>query len=263
MELIQHFPIDQIFEARDRMHAAIEQVSTLYGEAVAGMEVAISNARNSDGDAPEDRIGRSVNVPRLMFGHSGGIQLDGDPRQIKRAIKDIDDSLWSYVLGHPQIRNMLSPSKRRELDEQQTRGKLPAFERSTLESTLESLAVNADQMLDESILACWQRLSRHHKTNAATKFTERMIVVYALQSWNPQYLDYDSSIYDLDRVCRTLTGAPTSDRNFGKMTVGAWNSRDGFCFEVKPFKKGTCHVRFTDLAVLKQLNDRLSRMATH
>lgn len=262
-ELIPHFPVDQIFEARDRMHAAIEQINTLYGEATDGLNTAVQNARDVEPDAKGEYTGRAVRVPALAFGDSGSIRFEGDPKDAARAIKQVDDSLWNYVLRHPQINNMLSPKKRAELDRQMRNNALPAFERATLESTLESIALNADSMLDESILECWKRLSRRHKTNAQTRFTERMIVEYALQSWDPGYLDHGSSIYDLDRVCRTLRNIPTSDTYWGRLDVGQWNERPSTPFKIKPHKVGTVHVQFTDLDILKELNDRLSRMATH
>ncbi|MEW5511947.1 DUF4942 domain-containing protein [Pseudomonas asiatica] len=181
----------------------------------------------------------------------------GDLYAIEGAVGHLNGCYWNELLSLTDVFEFMPYKRRQEWLEQIKNGTAPAFEESTVRSTLQSMLASRAKYFAERVDGVFQALSQTHVTNNPAGFTTKFIIDYA---------DSKSGyISDLRNIIARFMGHPEQQAGNGHKLLallskrtGEWHWVDGGALRMKMFKVGTLHVE-----VHPELAARMNSLLAH
>ena len=193
-------------------------------------------------------------------------------------VRGLKKCAWDEVFRLTKAGELMSAGVRREFCQLRQEQECMAFSEPNILSLLDTLFANRHNILRQCVVEAFDELTRYHKenrlavegwkTNDAWKVNERFVLPYIVDSeWSEWHINYNAEerLRDLDRAMAFLEGKRLEDvsvtisaalRNTfqlyrseasGVLTVSDY-------FEMRPYKKGTCHFKFNDHALWERFN---------
>jgi hypothetical protein len=174
----------------------------------------------------------------------------------------IDRALWQHLLERT-LGELMSAEQRDKLTSDLYADRFPDLTHDNLMATLFEARASAPEVLTQSVYDMWRALHRGYRSNDAPSFGPRLIIEHALYSYTdvPRIgYQFRDRLYDLKRLGH-LHGAVASMGTLHEeydvlnelgLEFGVWREL-GWC-ALKPFKKGTIHLRLDE-----DLRERLNR----
>lgn len=193
-------------------------------------------------------------------------------------VRGLKKSAWDEVFRLTKAGDIMSAGVRREFEQLRRQHERMAFSEPNIFALLDTLFANRHHILRQCVVEAFDELTTYHKenrlavegwkTNDAWKVNERFILPHVVDSdWGEWHIRYNTEekLMDLDRAMAFLEGKRLEDvpmtisaalrttfRLYGKEASGALTTSS--YFEIRPYKKGTCHFRFRDCALWEQFN---------
>lgn len=179
----------------------------------------------------------------------------------------VDRQCWRMVMTKTHANAVMSTKRRKEMDEQlhgshrygSSTQPLPEFNAENIAATLAGLSVSRAAMFEEAIDELVRRLSWNYKTNRPGAITSKIIVNCAASSYGSG-IDWNSPLFDIERVCALILGRPAPSNQTGLNAMrddlrkdGQWRDiayPGGEPFmRVKLFKNRNGHIEIDDRCV--------------
>lgn len=204
----------------------------------------------------------------LEFGTSCGIRHGIAGNGLERSIREIKQDAWRYILKQAQVTSFLSMKRQKELDKQIEENKLPEITEENIMSTLQSFMSDSSSLLNETVKEVFDWLLPHwrdeFKTNKKYKIGPKVIKTWMVDpSWgNCFHVRYGSEkeLTALDNAFNLLDGKGV--RRHPENLVCAINTAmkdqelyEDELYKIKWYLKGTMHIEFKRLDLLKKLNE--------
>lgn len=191
--------------------------------------------------------------------------------QADEAIERLTRQAWVCIVERLELRRMMSMARWRELQKMLNEGELPPIEVATVINFAAGYAVSVDTMVAEAVAEAFNFLRPHaryntFKTNSLYEVGER-VILDGYTSWC-KYLErydvnhhYEQQLTAIERVFHALDGRGVVSKSHYSDLSNAIKSKtcDGTgeteYFAFKCYKKGTLHLRFKRLDLLKRLNE--------
>lgn len=171
----------------------------------------------------------------------GSLAVRGDMYSVEGALGHLNGVYWRELLQMTDVFDYMPYARKVEWEEQITGGKAPAFEESTVRSTLQTMLTQRSIFFAERVDGVFRALSQTHLTNNPAGFASRFIIDYAESK--------AGYISDLRVVISRFMGHPETPTGNGSKLLrmlskrtGEWHFVDGAALRMKMFKVGTCHV---------------------
>lgn len=193
-------------------------------------------------------------------------------------VRGLKKCAWDEVFRLTRAGDLMSAGVRREFHQLRAEQERMAFSETNILSLLDTLFVNRHVILRQCVVEAFDELTRYHeqnrlavegwKTNDAWKVNERFILPYVVDSeWSEWHVQYRAQerLADLDRAMAFLEGKRLEDvpvtidaalratfrlykgEASGALTLSTY-------FEIRPYKKGTCHFKFRDPSLWERFN---------
>jgi len=195
---------------------------------------------------------------------------------LKKSVVEVNRDAWKHIINITGIKALCSIKKAKEIDDQIQKGTLPGLTPENVRSIVDSLSAAIPELIQESIREVfkWLRPSgysaREFKTNqkAAELLQERLIVYAHLSSWRS---NYEQQFRAMDNVFHMLDGKgpcqTTSQSSLLSAIALAKQKRENKCatpyFSCKWYGKGTFHIKFLRMDLVKRLNVEAAGMELH
>lgn len=181
---------------------------------------------------------------------------------IRDICKDRDCSSWNILIDKSGLYNYMNNSARIKWEDMINKGEFLEFNYKNIVNVFSPLYERKKDMLNRSILDFYKRYSWERVNNKPLKI-EKKIVIYRLVRcavYDSYSFDWDTiaTLDKLANICHILKGnAPVKNtmcdilyeqKEDGK---NSWNGPD---FNLIWYKNGNCHITFTDLSILNQMN---------
>lgn len=195
----------------------------------------------------------------------GQFATDGEALAIAQGA--IDATAWRYLMEESGMRSLMSATKRREFDEQVSKGLMPELTREAVYATFGALHESRNHMFDEGVIECFKQLSWAYKSNLPQKFGKRIIVSYLTYPYGINHRATDH-LDDLMRVFLVLDGKPEPDYRQGcyVQISTAFREQDSWpktfendYFELRLFRNGNGHLTFKRRDLIDAMNETLAR----
>lgn len=165
------------------------------------------------------------------------------------ALKALDASYWQRALELTDVLEAMPQKRRDEWHELVRSFETPAFEETTVISTLQDLLVHRHKFFAERVDGIFRALSHEHVTNRPEGFSRRMIIAYVASGG---YTDWSrcGTIGDLRCVIARFMGRQ-EPRHYDTTRVvefaqrkrcGQWVSIDGGSLRIRVYKNGNAHL---------------------
>ncbi|CAN5356108.1 hypothetical protein BH10ACI2_BH10ACI2_00390 [soil metagenome] len=198
--------------------------------------------------------------------------------QINNYLDKLRRKYWTVLINDPRYTGQYTTNIREDLNRKLDELCRCDFSRFNIESLARDLAIQLNKGVEKAILDLFDKLSRGHawgkefdegnihyyngwKTNKVWKVNHKVIIpLHGAFSYNNtfDYRAYENladmaKVFDFlstDKCCeRLLTGIHQR-----RSDIYAGNVIDLRYFDIKLYKKGTCHIRFKDKALLDKFN---------
>ncbi len=208
-----------------------------------------------------------------------------DTVDIEEYLKAVRMKYWYAFFRNDQFTGQLTSNLRKEFDAKVDEMADYDFSMFNIQQVLDRIAHSMTRGVEETILSVFDNLSSEHswypecsnnihyyngwKTNKAHRINKKVIIpihgCFAYSSWYKKYEDTISvsTIYsklsDIEKALNYLDNCETENVDLHAALEAAKNrcvSRKIPCkyFTVTFFKKGTCHIEFTNERLLDKLN---------
>lgn len=188
----------------------------------------------------------------------------------KTCLNAIKQQAWQGIVEKAQVRNLMSEHRSHELDRQLDNVKdLPELTVENVHAFIEGLASNLDTLLAETIKETFDILRpprSEYKTNTEFEIGERAILNYVIDhdKWSFTRLSYyaEQRLRCIDNVFHLLDGQGPIKWPGDMVTIirQAIHDKEWACeteyFECKWYKKGSLHIKFKRMGLVKELNKR-------
>ena len=201
-----------------------------------------------------------------------------------RAVKAMRRKYWNALFHHPEFTSRMTTSLREEYDSAVQEMIDYDFDRFNIEQVLEKMYVKLNEAYKGSVVSVFEKLSCLHyysgqpedtnihyfngwKTNKAWKVGEKNIIpcyAYTTWAWDAGKFDARKAYNDLSDIVKVLdyldngesvpNGADLSYLNVLNNNPETLRNIHLKYFDVSFFKKGTCHIKWTNKDVLQKLN---------
>ena len=183
-----------------------------------------------------------------------------------KSITIIKRNTWHYIFNKTEVLNLISESKKSELERQMESGEMPDVTLESVRDTLEYIKTNVKDFADEAIREAFNYLrprSSEFKTNSEFEVGHKVIINYAVNFWNDRFrLDYgeDRHIRCIDNAFSLLDGkGPVKYPGDLVTTIrSAMDGRKQECetayFKCKWLKKSTLHIEIKRSDLLMEFN---------
>lgn len=169
--------------------------------------------------------------------------------------KSMDAVGWANLMDKSGMRSVMTHAQIREFDENIRRRKMPPLTLENAALTFKGLFEDKDKLLEDAVVAIFQRLSWDYKTNSPMLFQEKIITSVG----KGYYQNYDT-LDDLIRFACLVNKIPHQDHSNNFFAY--WNSKDkdpekfywAKLFDFKIYKNGNCHIKIKDQNVIDKLN---------
>jgi len=178
-------------------------------------------------------------------------------RELNSALDMILRNAWKGIVKKTNIKKMISTGRKRQLDEQLDRGKLPELN----QKALADIGLNLDMYFKEAVqeVFVWLRPPGSKlKTNTECEIGKKVIIKSAVGDRYSDDVDYRFSC--LDNVFHLLDGQGISKPPNDAMTLIQAAILDDGCrcetpyFQFRWFNNGNMHIWFKRLDLVKELN---------
>ena len=204
---------------------------------------------------------------------------------INEYLKKVRMKYWHCFFHNDQFTGQLTSNLKKEFQEKVQEMAEYDFSMFNIQEVLKRIEASLSRGVEETILATFDKLSSQHswypecqnnihyysgwKTNKAHRINKKVIIpihgCFAYDSWYRKYDDtisvntIYSTLSDIEKSLNYLDNCETEEVNLWNVLEAAKNrcvSRKISCkyFVVTFYKKGTCHIEFTNERLLDKLN---------
>ena len=245
-------------------HQRVTAMAAQYDKAIEEIEQAKSLLLSA-GDRMKSEFGRGAILSSIEY-------------DIERSLKEMKPLAWRYILTQSQITSFLSIKRKKELDKQIEEDKLPDITEENIISTLQSFIEDSSTLLNETVKEVFDWLIPYwrddFKTNKKYQVGKKVIKDWMVEhSWGncfhirygseDQLTALDNAFHLMDGkgvprhpdnlVCQINTAMKEStiDESLYKKNADTFEND---MYKIKWYLKGTMHIEFKRLDLLKKLN---------
>ncbi|SFO26398.1 Methyltransferase domain-containing protein [Roseovarius lutimaris] len=254
--------IEDIVAARD---AALAKIT----EAAATLEAAYTLTDEANAFARKAQCGRKYwGIDRTHNKHYEHLSQQGfDAAQsVETYRRQLDASVWSYLLEETGIRDLMDATGSREFD-QGLREEVPPVTVQDVRATFETWMCNADLTFARGLAVAFARLDSRFKSHDAFKLGSRMIVDRAFSEYSGSFNRSwaEETIIDVERVFAKLDEQAPAGRGLiqeidaDRRGYGPQQSlTESRFFRIRGFMNGNAHLWFTRDDLVTKANQVLA-----
>lgn len=180
--------------------------------------------------------------------------------------RNIDRSIWRDLMLKSGMLSLMDAEARSQWAKNLEEGNLPEISEANILSTFKQLHHNKQEVFECGIINVFKGLSWDYKTNNPCYFGKRIIVNSLMKHDKWGYsLNWGwrrDQLADLERMLFLLDGKPIPDNRSDITTRLMVHIRDNTAedvyedefFRVRYFQKGTAHLTFKRLELVKRMN---------
>ncbi len=199
---------------------------------------------------------------RSLYGH--GLHWDDPSDTLKLLRRD----MWGVLVDRLELKTLMSNKAWREFEKQLEADTLPEI---TVENVLafgQTTRAQIPQMIEDAVKEVFQYLRPPHseyKTNTEFEIGKKVILAYPIDHWSnfsPEWrvqYPYKQDLLALERVFQLLDGGGMVNKSHKSDLEQAIEVSNGKgetpYFKFKCYKKGTLHLEFKRLDLVKRLNE--------
>jgi hypothetical protein len=202
------------------------------------------------------------------FGRTHAISSKLSKRTFERSAKEVKNSAWQYIVKQTGMDDVMSRDRRKEFTEQLVNGDVPEPTAENIMSFLLQLRGDSGKYLEESVGQLFRMLrpsNGAYATNDEFKVGERVILEQLIEPQNRfhnTYINYNNAgdISLLDNIFHLLDGKGMPKQPYTLLAVlkeaianSEWDCETEY-FICKWFKKGTLHIKFKRMDLVKEIN---------
>lgn len=202
-------------------------------------------------------------------------------KDINKAIEMIRYKYWDYLFHNEEFTKLLTSDMRQELYNTVSKMKVYDFNAHNIKVVQEQFITDLLNNLEETIIRLFEELTCKHtyfegsdnihyyngwKSNKAHKLNKKVVIpmygVFNEWEYSSEFFrcyELTHKIEDIEKVFNYLSDGTTAGQSVD--TVVYWADKQHKnrnlhfkYFDANIFKKGTCHLKFTDEAVVDALN---------
>lgn len=199
------------------------------------------------------------------------IKKDYTPDDLNNELDNIRSAYWELILNAKEFKELLTNESIQKLNRQLEAANSMEINLPNIKMLLQALGSNREDMLIDSIVSIFKRITRYHmnqystnihyyngwKTNDAYKINKKIIIPmkYEFDYWDIKD-SYDRINYEVRNFIDDIVKAfqlidPSVNNEFETIKAGEFENR---LLRFKMFKNGNIHVWFNDLDLLNRLN---------
>lgn len=221
---------------------------------------------------------------------------EGRPKTRNEFKKDLQKSAWMYIFQKMKMDKFVTKGLKSEINSFVEKQTNVPFTMRNIYRMLEIIIGTHDERMDKALLEVFDRLTQHYhdnryhvegwKTNSHYLINQKFIIPWMTdRGWNGYFhISWGQRntevIEDMQKALCWLTGKNYDNyvpldqfinrtpeegqqdhwnQQYKKRQWNTWYTWEPF-FEVKGFKKGTCHFRFKDQDVWAKFNQRIAKI---
>ena len=195
------------------------------------------------------------------------LRHDGSAGILEALRRRLDADAWGFLRDVSGLRNLMDARSLSAFSEQIEK-EPPALTMENVQATFSQFRENAGAIFERGVVAVFEGLSTHYKTNSKLAFGRRVILNAALNEygWNYRLVD-EAAVNDLDRIFHLLDKREAPDfRGGAAARVGTQRRKVRGRFEVdttymhlRAFANGNLHITFKRADLMDQMNAILTR----
>ena len=185
----------------------------------------------------------------------------------------MNSDCWDYIFEKTEVSRFATKGVKREFDKLIETQRQVDFNRENIENIMLSLGMSAGNIMKESMIEVFDRLTRYDeknkvhvegwKTNDSWRINKKVIIPGIVEyGWNRFSLTYcynSDFLPDIDRVMCTLSGKNYNDvYKIADALYDAIAKQETECesefFKLRYYKKGTLHLTFKSKQLLDDFN---------
>lgn len=183
---------------------------------------------------------------------------------------------WSYIVDKTQIKTLLSIKRQEELSKQlfdeRNENPLPEITEENIFSFINNTAGKAGDLVEEAIQEVFEILRPHKqyhnfKTNSEFEIGSKVFFEWWMDtSYGFCHFRRDNEMRAIDKLFHLLDGKPTPQYPHGVVTIieeairAKQRNAETEYFKMSWFKKGSFHIEFKRLDLVKELNKKAGGM---
>ncbi|HBX5282941.1 TPA: DUF4942 domain-containing protein, partial [Klebsiella pneumoniae] len=184
---------------------------------------------------------------------------------------NIDRSIWRDLMLKSGMMALMDAQARDQWHKNLEEGDLPAISEANILSTFEQLHLNKMDVFERGIINVFKGLSWDYKTNSPCSFGKKIIinnlVTHNRWGFSLNWGWRRDQLADLERMLFLLDGKPIPD-NRGDISTRlmehirdnpAKNVYEDELFSIRYYQKGTAHLTFKRLELIKRMNDIIAK----
>ncbi len=240
MELIKSISIENLLSQRNAIEERITKAQEVISEA--------------------EKIAQASQVKHAAFLlYSGGSYFHNifSDNGVPKFMRELDARIWDHLLAETGMKSFMCASARKQWSDDLEKGVHPPLTIENIAATFSNIHHSRQRMLEEGILESFRKLSWDYKTNSPRMFGKRIIFGSLNSSCD--------RIDDLLRVFYIFDGKPEpeyrhriSERISVRRNKGQDSCENEF-IKLRWFKKGSGHLTFKRLDLVKKCNEILAR----
>ncbi|HAT3904168.1 TPA: DUF4942 domain-containing protein [Citrobacter koseri] len=185
--------------------------------------------------------------------------------------RNIDSSIWRDLMLKSGMMVLMDAEARDQWHKNLEEGDLPAISEANILSTFEQLHLNKMEVFERGIINVFKGLSWDYKTNSPCSFGKKIIinnlVTYNRWGFSLNWGWRRDQLADLERMLFLLDGKPIPDNRGDISTRLMEHIRDNPAkdvyedefFSIRYYQKGTVHLTFKRLNLIKSMNDIIAK----
>jgi hypothetical protein len=193
-----------------------------------------------------------------------------DAERLDYVRKRVDSSVWGYLMNESGMLTFMDAKQRKEWQELVQKRECPPLTKAAISGTFAGLHENRGEIFERGIIEVFKSLSYDWKTNSPMKFGKKIIMNYVCSwnewGWSYSYSDRMNMLDDLERIFFMLADRPPPDHRSSiqckvreAFSDKANTELTADYFHCRWYKKGTMHVTFRRLDLVRKLNDVLAK----
>lgn len=280
-ELISSDPIQQMIDLYNFECKATIRLIREYEAMMPYIQDRLPSGENEQERAESMNYSKAIITLTMAYGersYSQGVNIN-------EYLKAVRMKYWYNFFRNDQFTGLLTSNLRKEFEEKVEEMAEYDFSMFNIQEVLKRIEASLSSGVEETILATFDKLSVqfsyypecsnniHYyngwKTNKAHRINKKVIIpIYGCFAYDSWYKKYDdtisvntiySTLSDIEKSLNYLDNCETEEVNLLNVLEAAKNrcvSRKISCkyFMVTFFKKGTCHIEFTNDRLLDKLN---------
>lgn len=277
--LVPRQTVEQICMFRDKALAQFETAFQRIEEAAAAVKEAYAFWEAAAPGKP----GYYDGLNREVEAFANAVKLPDRAQYLRTAKRLVDVTVWSHVISHTGIENLMDSQAKQELRAQmryvpEQRGRdgelineeeiaklLPEVTPGNVYSTLERFQAEAELIFRRGLVNVFSKLDRRFRSHDGFKVGSRIILNYLVdrEGWFRGHSDTADKLRDVERTFRVLDGKATHE-GFYSIVDRIDRERRGYkpqqsehrsdYFRVRIFKNGNAHLWFTNDELLRKVN---------